>query len=81
MIYDLMPFSVADFPGNVAATVFISGCNFACPYCHNSSLITSIKGTITEDDILKYLDKREGLIDGVCTVSYTHLTLPTKLEV
>ncbi len=66
MIYDLMPFSVADFPGNVAATVFISGCNFACPYCHNSSLITSIKGTITEDDIFKYLDKREGLIDGVC---------------
>lgn len=39
MICDFMPVSVADYPGNVAATIFISGCNFRCPYCHNSSII------------------------------------------
>ncbi len=66
MIYDLMPFSVADFPGTVAATVFISGCNFRCPYCHNSSLIKPVEGITAEGDILGYLDTRTGLIDGVC---------------
>lgn len=67
MIYDMMPVSVADYPGIVAATVFVSGCNFKCPYCHNSSIInTAVEGLIDEKDITGYLVKRKGLIDGVC---------------
>lgn len=66
MIYDLMPVSVADYPGVVAATVFVSGCNFKCPYCHNSSIIKAVEGLITEEDIIGYLAKRKGLIDGLC---------------
>ncbi|MDI6600653.1 MAG: anaerobic ribonucleoside-triphosphate reductase activating protein [Thermoanaerobacteraceae bacterium] len=67
MIYDLMPVSVADYPGNVAATVFVSGCNFHCPYCHNSSIIVATdKGHVSEEEILNYLVKRGNLLDGVC---------------
>ncbi|MCR4429679.1 MAG: anaerobic ribonucleoside-triphosphate reductase activating protein [Tepidanaerobacteraceae bacterium] len=44
MICDFMPVSLADYPGCVAATVFVWGCNFRCPYCHNSSIIRSESG-------------------------------------
>lgn len=33
------PFTLSDFPGRVAAIVFTQGCNFACPFCHNSEII------------------------------------------
>lgn len=67
MIYDLMPVSMADYPGHVAATIFVSGCNFCCPYCHNSSLIKAVdEGRISEEISLSYLIKRSNLLDGVC---------------
>lgn len=60
--------SLLDFPGNVASTVFTSGCNFNCPFCHNPSLILDegSDGTIQTDVILTHLKRRQGLIDGVC---------------
>lgn len=66
MIYDFMPVSLVDYPGKVVATVFVSGCNFRCPYCHNSSLIKAQPPVKTADDVLAYLERRRGLIDGVC---------------
>ncbi|WP_105618902.1 anaerobic ribonucleoside-triphosphate reductase activating protein [Vallitalea okinawensis] len=60
--------SLLDFPGNIASTVFTSGCNFNCPFCHNPSLILD-EGSdeiIQTDVILAHLKKRQGLIDGVC---------------
>ncbi|ABY92441.1 anaerobic ribonucleoside-triphosphate reductase activating protein [Thermoanaerobacter brockii subsp. lactiethylicus] len=66
MIYNFMPVSFIDFPGKIAATVFISGCNFKCPYCHNSYLIPIREGIRSEKDFFNYLKRRANLIEGVC---------------
>ena len=60
--------TMLDFPGKVACTVFTGGCNFRCPFCHNASLVTEIDedNLWEEDEILGYLHKRKGIIDGVC---------------
>lgn len=60
--------TMLDFPGYVACTVFTPGCNFRCPFCHNALLVTDINNeTIySEDDILAFLSKRKGLLDGIC---------------
>lgn len=66
MMYDYIPVSLVDYPGKVASTVFISGCNFTCPYCHNSYLICTREGIRDEEEFFYYLKKRKNLIDGVC---------------
>lgn len=60
--------TMLDFPGFVACTVFTPGCNFRCPFCHNSLLVTRMNDSevYSEDDILSYLKKRQGVIDGIC---------------
>lgn len=60
--------SLVDYDGLVCATLFTSGCNFTCPFCHNSALVLDYK-TIKElplDTVLDYLKKRKGILDGVC---------------
>ena len=59
--------TLLDFPGKVACTVFTGGCNFRCPFCHNALLVTKLpeKPDYTEDEILSFLEKRVGLLDGV----------------
>ncbi|MCW7753201.1 anaerobic ribonucleoside-triphosphate reductase activating protein [Desulfobotulus sp. H1] len=58
--------SMIDFPGKIAALVFTQGCNFHCPYCHNPALI-AMKGkqNISEEEVLLFLKKRKGLIEGL----------------
>ncbi len=60
--------TLLDYPGKVACTIFTAGCNFRCPFCHNASLVTHIDNSnkISENEILDFLKKRQGLIDGVC---------------
>lgn len=60
--------TLLDFPGKVACTVFTAGCNFRCPFCHNASLVTHIESEnlFDSDEILKYLKKRYGILEGVC---------------
>ncbi|MBR3836432.1 MAG: anaerobic ribonucleoside-triphosphate reductase activating protein [Clostridia bacterium] len=60
--------TMLDYPGKVACTVFTGGCNFRCPFCHNASLVTEIDYTALweESEIIEYLYKRKGIIDGVC---------------
>lgn len=67
-ISGLQKMTLLDYPGKIAATVFTSGCNFRCPYCHNASLVlnTGNAQTISEKDFFEFLSKRKGLIDGVC---------------
>lgn len=59
--------TLLDYPGKVACTVFLQGCNYRCPFCHNSELIPG-KGEplMTEAAFLEFLRKRKGLLDGVC---------------
>jgi pyruvate formate lyase activating enzyme len=59
--------TLLDFPGHVACTIFLGGCNFNCPYCHNSSLIRSnlADEVLTKEELYEYLSRRKGLLDGV----------------
>ncbi|MDL2301392.1 anaerobic ribonucleoside-triphosphate reductase activating protein [Lachnospiraceae bacterium OttesenSCG-928-D06] len=67
-IYGLNKTTLLDYPGHVAATVFTGGCNFRCPYCHNSTLVTGTlaEPVITEDEFFAFLKKRRGILQGVC---------------
>jgi pyruvate formate lyase activating enzyme len=59
--------TLLDFPGHVAATVFLGGCNFRCPFCHNSGLIgNAVKSIFSKEEILGFLKKRKGILEGVC---------------
>lgn len=59
--------TLLDFPGRVACTLFTKGCNFRCPFCHNALLVTDIdEVSYTDTEILDYLKKRIGILDGVC---------------
>ncbi len=67
-IAGLQKMTLLDYPGKIAATVFLGGCNFRCPYCHNASLVESGRQAqeIPEDEFFAFLHKRKGLLDGVC---------------
>ncbi len=56
--------STLDYPGQLASVVFTTGCNYACPWCHNKETYIS-QIDMSDDDILAYLKKRQGILDGV----------------
>lgn len=60
--------TLLDYPGRVACTIFLGGCNFRCPFCQNSSLVLAPEKepAYEEEEILKFLKKRKGILDGVC---------------
>ncbi|MCR4690666.1 MAG: anaerobic ribonucleoside-triphosphate reductase activating protein [Lachnospiraceae bacterium] len=60
--------TLLDYPGLVAATVFLGGCNFRCPFCHNKELVLNPSScqTHTEEEVLSHLQKRKGILQGVC---------------
>lgn len=63
----LHKFSLIDYPGKISAVVFTQGCNFRCPYCHNPGLVypAMFSSPVPEQDVLSFLSRRKGLIDGV----------------
>ena len=61
--------SLLDYPGVVACTLFTPGCNFRCPWCHNAGLVLPErlpKDAPAPEDVLDFLKKRKGVLDGVC---------------
>ena len=60
--------TLLDYPETVACTVFTLGCNMRCPFCHNSLLVTRTDEAevYPEEEFFKFLDKRRGVLDGVC---------------
>lgn len=66
-IQGLQKTTLLDYPGCVAATVFLGGCNLRCPFCHNMDIVENISApAYTDEDILKFLSSRRGILDGVC---------------
>lgn len=58
--------TVLDYPEHVACILFTKGCNFRCPFCHNSFLVNMENAeNHTEQDILAFLEKRKSVMDGV----------------
>ena len=66
-IAGLQKLTLLDYPGHVACTVFTPGCNFRCPFCHNAPLVLPerLGCDTTEDEVLAFLRKRMGVLDGV----------------
>lgn len=60
--------TLLDYPGKVACTVFTKGCNFYCPFCHNAFLVDVCgeEESISADNVLSYLIKRKGILEGIC---------------
>ncbi|HIQ67008.1 MAG TPA: anaerobic ribonucleoside-triphosphate reductase activating protein [Candidatus Faecousia excrementigallinarum] len=61
--------TLLDYPGKIACTVFLAGCNLRCPFCHNPSLVLPSRAeppAMGEDALLAFLKKRRGLLEGVC---------------
>ena len=66
-ICGLQKTTLLDFPGKVAATLFTGGCNFRCPFCHNSGLLSGdAEELYTPGEILRFLEKRKNILEGVC---------------
>ena len=66
-IHGLQKMTLLDFPGRVACTVFLGGCNFRCPFCHNFELVDGTLPPLMDDAaLLDFLARRRGLLDGVC---------------
>ena len=67
LVSGLQKLTLLDYPGKVACTVFTGGCNFRCPFCHNSSLVLpeQIAHDSSVDEVLRFLKKRVGVLDGV----------------
>lgn len=68
IIKGLQKMTLLDFPGKIACTVFLGGCNFRCPFCHNGALALGGAGgdDISVDALLAFLDQRRGRLQGVC---------------
>jgi len=70
IIGGLQKTTLIDFPGKIAATIFISGCSFRCPWCYSPELVLPEKikkhPKISEKYLFDFLKKRKGLLDGVC---------------
>ena len=65
-IQGLQKMTLLDYPGRVACTVFLGGCDFRCPFCHNFELVTGpMPKVLGEDELFAFLKKRIGLLDGV----------------
>ena len=67
LISGLQKLTLLDYPGRVACTVFTGGCNFRCPFCHNAPLVLpeQLAHDTDEEQVLAFLKKRVGVLDGV----------------
>ena len=61
----LEKFTLTDYPGEISCIVFTVGCNFRCPFCHNTQLVTEEAEKTPEKEIFDFLRKRKGQLEGV----------------
>ncbi len=69
IIAGLQKLTLIDYPGKLAATVFLAGCNFRCPWCYSSELVLPKKikkqPKISEKEFFYFLEKRKGMLEGI----------------
>lgn len=68
LLAGMQKLTLLDYPGKTACTIFTYGCNLRCPFCHNAPLVTDAKpmDPLTCEEVYAYLQKRQGLLDGIC---------------
>ena len=76
-IQGLQKLTLLDYPGMAACTVFLGGCDFRCPFCHNSGLLEGpMPAALDSGELLAFLNRRRGLLDGVCVTGGEPLLRP-----
>lgn len=64
----LLKNTMIDYPGKISCGIFLTGCNFECPYCHNPELARGHRPQAAEfepADIYRFIEARKGFLDGV----------------
>ena len=80
-ICGLQKLTLLDFPGRVACAVFLGGCDFRCPFCHNAALAWGkAEAVMDEQRLLEFLKRRRGLLDGVTVTGGEPLLQPKLLR-
>lgn len=77
-ILGLQKVSMVDYQDKVCAVIFLGGCNFRCPFCHNSGIVDKKYDEISQNEVFDYLESRKKLLDGV-VVSGGEPTLNSEL--
>ena len=75
--------TLLDYPGKIACTVFLAGCNMRCPFCHNSELVLGSGLNMPTEEVLDFLNTRRGKLEGVCVTGgepTIHEELPVLLR-
>ena len=84
IIHGLQKMTLLDFPEHVACTVFLGGCDFRCPFCHNFGLADGTDKPVMDDrELIGFLKTRTGILDGVAFTGgepCLHRDLPELLE-
>ncbi|MBN2207092.1 MAG: anaerobic ribonucleoside-triphosphate reductase activating protein [Candidatus Aminicenantes bacterium] len=77
-IKGLEKFASKDYPGYISATIFLGGCNFRCPFCHNADLVLRPETlpTIASEEFLGFLDERRDWLEAVCVTGGEPLMTP-----
>lgn len=76
-IQGLQKLTLLDYPGKVACTVFLGGCDLRCPFCHNGALVLSpAPAALDAGSLLAFLEKRRGVLEGVCVTGGEPLLRP-----
>ena len=78
-ISGIQKLTLLDYPEHTACTLFVPGCNFRCPFCHNSELLGEAVEFYDEAEIFAFLNKRRGVLEGVC-ITGGEPTLYTDLD-
>lgn len=67
VIHGLNKLTLVDFPGQLSCTVFLGGCNFRCPFCHNGGLVLDpdMEPVVETEEFFRFLDKRAKTLDGI----------------
>jgi len=79
----LVPFSTVDYPGALAMVVFLQGCPWRCPYCHNAHLRRFGHGSLHWRQVRALLERRAGMLDAVVFSGgepTCHAELPVAME-
>ncbi|HFC00850.1 MAG TPA: radical SAM protein, partial [Phaeodactylibacter sp.] len=84
-IASFQKFTLVDYPGKIAATVFTVGCNFRCPFCHNPELVVGSQVSLYSDDNIEreffdFLKQRKGKLEAVCITGGEPTLQPDLLE-
>ena len=57
--------SLLDYPDTISAIIWTIGCNFRCPFCYNKDIVFGKVETISEEEVISFLEKRKGLLEGL----------------